>query len=78
MFSWSYSAFFPFALRDAVISWSVGTNRALSYPCFSIYIADLHACTIYILDEHACMIYVRELKIKLLKSKFECCPVFQL
>ena len=28
---------------------------------------------------HACiMIYVHELKIKLLKSKFECCPVFQL
>ena len=28
---------------------------------------------------HACiMIYVHELKSKLLKSKFECCPVFQL
>ena len=33
---------------------------------------------IYILDAHACMIYVHELKIKLLKSKFECCPVFQM
>ena len=31
-----------------------------------------------ILDAHACMLYVHELKIKLLKSKFECCPVFQL
>ena len=27
-------------------------------------------------DAHACMTYVHELKIKLLKSKFECCPVF--
>ena len=40
----------------------------------------MNACTIYILDAHACMIsiYDHELKIKLLKSKFECCPVFQL
>ena len=44
---------------------------------------DLNAFTIYILDAHAFMIYVHdhELKIKLLKSKFEqfeCCPVFPL
>ena len=54
----------------------------------TIYIVDLHACTIYlwiymlvrfyivlhcgVLD---CMIYVHELKVKLLKSKFESCPV---
>ena len=30
---------------------------------------------LYILVAHACMIYVNELKIKLLKSKFESCPV---
>ena len=29
-------------------------------------------------DAHAFMIYLHERKIKLLKSKFECCPVFQL
>ena len=33
---------------------------------------------IYILDAHACMIHFHELKITLLNSKFECCPVFQL
>ena len=59
---------------NVVISWSVSMNRAL-LTCFSIYIADLHACTIYILDEHVCMIYAHELKIELLKSKLECCPV---
>ena len=35
----------------------------------------LHACTIYIADLLDRMIYVQELKIKLLKSKFESCPV---
>ena len=44
------------------------------YAC-TVYIADLHACTIYIADLLDCMIYVHELKIKLLKSKFESCPV---
>ena len=29
----------------------------------------------YIADLFDCMIYVRELRIKLLKSKFESCPV---
>ena len=59
---------------DVVISWSVSINRALLSLFF-----DLHCgFTIYILDAHACMIYVHELKIQLLKSKFECSPVFQL
>ena len=45
------------------------------YSCFSIYIAVVHACTIYIADLFDPMFYVHELKIKLLKSKFESCPV---
>ena len=56
-----------------------------SYICLYIYLAELHACTIYIAKLYGftiyiadlldCMIYVHELKIKLLKSKFESCPV---
>ena len=47
---------------------------AVLHAC-TIYVAELYACTIYIADLLACMIYVHELKIKLLKSKFESCPV---
>ena len=47
------------------MGWSVGINRALIIPVFRFYISDLIDCTIY----------VNELKIKLLKSKFESCPV---
>ena len=45
------------------------------YPCFSIYTAiymdELHVRCTRMHDFH-------ELEINLLKSKFECCPVFQL
>ena len=51
-------------------------NKALLSLLFDVH-CDLH-WVIYILDAHACVIYVHKLKIQLLKSKFECCPVFQL
>ena len=42
--------------------------------CGVICLYDLHL-RIYIADLLDCMIYVHELKIKLLKSKLESCPV---
>ena len=75
---------------DVLIGWSLSINRALLFlfsdlhcgpelvlelHACTIYTADLHACTIYFADLLDCMICVHELKIKLLKSKFESCPV---
>ena len=74
-FSADYIQPFFHLFFDVVNSWSVMINRVLLSLFFDLHCGSVHGCMIYILDAHACRIYVHELKIKLLKSKFECCPV---
>ena len=51
-------------------------DRALLPLYFSRFTSRIYMPVRFTLfDAHACTFYVHELKIKLMRSKFECCPV---